>query len=231
MDKVDALESIKEAWDDKGLSLGDRILRVSNDFYAAGLDIEGTAAYLHTTVAELESILELGQFDDEIIEKISEVNPPKITWAILSSGSEEEVNHALDVLAKKKANSSAANNGVDGDNEASDDDNSKMDDEYIYEAMMEIAGPTLEQRVENLSYDALKHARKKGMDFGTLNDWEAKFLNSIAGQKRSGKTLTQKQLHRTAVILTKLVENGVIKHDSIDGDQEICDQILGALDM
>ena len=182
MNKTDALETIKEAWDDVSLSLGEKIIQISTAYYAAGLDISGTSAYIHTTESELNSLLELSEFDDEIIDAISRVNPPKTTWTVLSSASDEEVEHALKLL-------DARGQG-----------------------------------------DTLKHALKKGTDFGALSDWDTKFLKSIAAQKKRGKVLSEKQINSLTRILSKLVDNDVIKHDSIDGDQDICDEILEALE-
>ena len=214
MNKTDALETIKEAWDNEELSLGDKIIQISTAFYAAGLDISGTSAYIQTTESELNTLLELSEFDDDIIEAISRVNPPKTTWTVLSSASDEEVEHALKLLdgnerVGKRADSS---------------------DELIYYAMMEVSGPTVDQKVGNLSGDLLKHALKKGEDFGALTDWEKKFLKNVAGQKKRGKVLSEKQTVHLVKILNKLVDGNVIKHDSIDGDQDICDEILEALE-
>ena len=71
MNKTDALETIEEAWDDVSLSLGEKIIQISTAYYAAGLDISGTSAYIHTTESELNSLLELSEFDDEIIDAIA----------------------------------------------------------------------------------------------------------------------------------------------------------------
>ena len=214
MNKTDALETIKEAWDNDALSLGEKIIQISTAYYAAGLDISGTSAYIHTTESELNSLLELSEFDDDIIDAISRVNPPKTTWTVLSSASDEEVEHALELL------------------DASKDPGRQREssDEFVYYAMIEISGPTIEQKVGNLSSDNLRHALKKGEDFGALSDWDVKFLKSVAGQKRRGKVLSDKQVNSLIRILNKLADNDVIKHDSIDGDQDICDEILEALE-
>lgn len=216
MNKADALASIKEAWGNDSISLGDKITQVSSAFYGEGLDLAGTAAYLHTTESELRALLDLSEFDDNVIDRISKVNPPKTTWAVLASASDEEVEYALDKLASTQANGMRPTTSVD---------------EYVYQAMIEVSGPTVEQKVTNLSGDVLKHALKKGEDFGKLGDWDKKFLKSVSVQKKQGKVLTERQGKQLVRILTSLVEAGAITHHSIDGDQEICDQILEALEM
>ena len=214
MNKTDALETIKEAWNNDSLSLGEKIIQISTAYYAAGLDLSGTSAYIHATESELNSLLELSEFDDDIIDSISKVNPPKTTWTVLSSASDEEVEHALKLLSTKEQI----------------EQRSSSSDELVYYAMIEVSGPTIEQKIGNLSGDTLKHALKKGGDFGALSDWDTKFLKSIAAQKKRGKVLSEKQVNSLARILNKLVDKEVIKHDSIDGDQDICDEILEALE-
>ena len=214
MNKTDALETIRKAWLDKKLSLGEKIITISTAYYAAGLDISGTAAFIHATESELNSLLELSEFDDEIIDAISRVNPPKTTWTVLTSATDEEVEHALEMLGASQQSGKQR----------------ESSDEFVYHAMIEVSGPTVDQKVGNLSGDTLRHALKKGTDFGVLSDWDVKFLKSVAGQRKRGKTLSDKQINSLMIILNKLVDNNVIKHESIDGDQAICDEILGALE-
>ena len=101
--------------------------------------------------------------------------------------------------------------------------------EFVYQQMLEISGPTKEQKIQSLSGFTLSHALKKGKDFKALTDWETKFMNSVSNQKIRGKTLTEKQLDHVIVILNKLADVGAITRNSIDGDQKDCDMILDAL--
>jgi len=211
MNKTDALENIKETWEDSELELGEKILRISNDFSEAGLDLGATAAYIHTTESELSAFLQLGEFDDEIIEKISKVNPPTTTWTILASASDEEIEHALDALQK--------GNTV-----------SNLDDEYVYNTMIEVSGPSIEKKILNLNSDMIKTACKKGTDFHLLSESERKFMTSVAGQEKRGKVLSEKQINWLISILNKLIDNGAIVHNSIDGDQKTCDAILECME-
>lgn len=57
MDKVEALGCINEAWNSKNLSLEEKIIRISSDFYAVGLDISTTVAYIKATTSELDALL------------------------------------------------------------------------------------------------------------------------------------------------------------------------------
>ena len=217
MNRYEALEKIKEDWNNAEMTFGDKVIAVSETFYASGLDLASTAAYIKATPAELDSFLELGGLDEDIISQISEVNPPKTTWTMLTNASDEEITQALKALKEK--------NGHRGVNQVH-----CTFSEFVYEKMLEISGPTIEQKVGNLSGDDLKHLLKKGEDFGAFNDWGRKFLSNIARQKKRGKVLTDKQVASLIKILNSLVDKKVISKKSIDGDQDICDRIFEALD-
>lgn len=214
MDKFEALEHINATWHDPDIPLGEKILTVSNDFYAVGLDLSTTAAYIKATPAELDALLSLGALDEDIIELISKVDPPKTTWPLLASASEDEVKQALDALSKSKGSKGMPHSAIS---------------EFVYQQMIEVTGPTTEQLVGMLTGQELAHALKKGQDFNALSDWENKFMKSIVVQKKRGKTLSDKQLAHVLKILVSIAEKGVIKRNSIDGDKDICDKILDAI--
>ncbi len=216
MNKLEALENIKRTWEDNELKLGDKITRISENYYSVGLDLSGTATYIKATPTEFDSLLALSGLDEEIIDKISEIDPPKTTWMMLANASDEEIDEALKALK-------------DGKDTKSKEDKHFTISEYIYQKMLKVNGPTLEQRVSTLSGDDIKHASKKGEDYNVLNDWSIKFLKSLSAQKKRGKVFTDKQIKQLIKALDGLSESGAIKRNSIDGDQEICDRILDAL--
>ena len=217
MDKISALENIYETWNDTELSLADKIIGVSSDFYSAGLDLATTAAFIKATPAELETLLGLSGLDDDIIELISEVNPPNTTWTMIMEASDEEIRQALVSLRSNRGNSY----GKEANCTAS---------EFVFQKMLEVSGPTIEQKVGSLSGDDLKHALKKGLDFDILNDWQKKFIKSVAAQRKMGRTLTDKQVNSLKDALSIMVDKGAITKNSLDGDQDICDRILDALE-
>ena len=52
----------------------------------------------------------------------------------------------------------------------------------------------------------LGHILKKAQDFGALTTkWEKEFLPSIVRQKKSGKTLTSKQLEKLIGVITTII--------------------------
>ena len=204
MEKIDALELIKEAWDSAKLSLEEKIIKISDAFYSVGLDIK-------TTPAEFDAFLSLSNLDDELIRMISEANPPKTTWPLLACGSDEEIKKALMALS---ASSSLKNESVS---------------EFIYQQMIEVAGETPEQLVSQFTGGELYYLANKAKNFNSVNQKKLDFLNSLAGQKKRGKVLSEKQLAALIDLLSYLVDNNVIQRDSIDGDKELCNKVLDAI--
>jgi len=212
MDKIEALEIIKETWDDETLSLEAKINIISDAFYSVGLDIATTASYIKATPAEFETFLSLSNLDDEIISMISKANPPKATWLLFASGNDEEITKALTALgtSSKSQYESVC--------------------EFVYQQMIEIAGETTEHIVSRLTGNELFYLAKKAKDFNTVNSNKIKFLNNIAGQKKRGKVLSDKQISFLIDVLNDLADNKVIQRNSIDGDAELCDKVLDAID-
>ena len=216
MEKVDALEKIKELWWDSDITLGEKIVQISNEFYTVGLDLPTTAAFIKATPVELDSMLALGGLDDEIIEMISKANPPKTTWQLIANASDEEIVQALNALSagKKDSEKSESNTAVS---------------EFVYQKMREVAGPTPEQLLARLTGPEIARIRRKGESFNALSDWDIKFLKSVASRVSRDNILSEKQLATLRRIFTNLVDKGAIVRNSIDGDQELCDKVLDAL--
>ncbi len=212
MDKVDALELIKKTWESENLSLEDKIITISDAFYSVGLDIATTASFIKTTPAEFYAFLSLSNLDEDMIRMISDANPPKTTWPLLSSGNDEEIKKALTALS---ATSRAQNESVS---------------EFIYQQMIEVAGSTSEQLISELTGGELFTLAKKAKNFTSVTPNTLKILNNLAGQKKRGKVLSEKQLALLKDILNNLADNKVIQRNSIDGDEELCDRVLDALE-
>lgn len=216
MNRFEALERIKATWDDVGLSLGEKIDIISTAYYSVGLDIATTAAFIKATPTEIGALLSLSTLDDDIIKMISEVDPPKTTWALLANASDNEIRQALSALVNAKKSHKENQSPI-------------SISKFVYQQMLDVAGPTPEQLVGMLSGNELGHALKKGQDFNALSPWDTNFFKGIVAQKKRGKALSQKQLTVIIRILTELSDRGVIKRNSIDGDEIICDKILDAI--
>ncbi len=211
MNKLEALEYIKESWNSAELSLEDKVIKISDAFYSVGLDVATCANYIKATPAEFDAFLSLSNLNDEIIRLISDANPPKTTWPLLSSGNDDEIKKALSALS---ASSKIINESVS---------------EFIYQQMIEIAGETPEQLIAQLTGGEMFYLANKAKSFSSVSQKQIIFLNSLAGQKKRGKVLTEKQIAALINTLNILADNNVIQRNSIDGDKEICDKVLNAL--
>lgn len=212
MDKIDALEIIRKTWNSENLSLEEKIITISEAFYSVGLDIATTANFIKTTPAELYAFLSLSNLDEDMIRMISEVNPPKTTWPLLSSGNDDEIKKALSALSDT---SRLKNESVS---------------EFIYQQMIEVAGSSSEQLIAQLTGGEMFALAKKAKSFSSVTPNTIKFLNSLAGQKKRGKALSEKQIAILKDVLNNLADNKVIQRNSIDGDEKLCDKVLDALE-
>lgn len=214
MNRLDALESIKRAWDDPGMPLDERALSISSDFYSTGLDLGTAAAYINATPSELEALLGLGGLDEELLTEIAAANPPKTAWTFLNCASEDEARHSLAALTDERGQ--AKRNHADAG-------------QVMYRSMVESAELTPVQKVAALSAADIRHAYEKAKQYKVNDDYMDRFMPDIARQRSRGKTLNGRQSNKLHELLEKIADAGAICRDSIDGDADICDRILDAL--
>jgi hypothetical protein len=210
MDKIDILDLIKKVWENEDLSLEEKIIKISDAYYSVGLDIATTANYIKATPSEFDAFISLSSLDGDLIRMISEANPPKTTWPLLASGNDDEIKKALEALS---TSSRPKNESIS---------------EFVFQQMIEIAGETPEQIISQLTGDNLFYLANKAKDFN-MEDKRIKFLYSVAGQKKRGKVLSERQIEVVISILNDLADNNVIQRNSIDGDKELCDKVLDAI--
>lgn len=211
MNKFEALDVIKETWNAKDLTLEDKIAKISEAFYSVGLDVATSANYIKATPAEFDAFLSLSNLNDEMIKLISEANPPKTTWPLLASGSDDEIKKALTALS---GSAKLINESIS---------------EFIFQQMIEVAGETPEQLTSQLTGGELFYLAGKASNFNTVSSKTIDFLKSLAAQKKRGKVFSEKQVAALMNILNTLADNNVIQHNSIDGDKDLCEKILNAL--
>lgn len=210
MNKVEALENIKNVWNDKNIILGEKIEKISSYFYSTGLDLLSTASFIKATPSELDALLSLSELDEDLINRISLINPPKTTWIMLANASHEEIEEALKVMEKNLHPKI-------------------LYSELVYKSMIDIAGSTPEQKVNKLKAGEIKRIREKAEQYKMLSAREINFLKSIASQKGRKATLSEKQISWFLSILNKLVDANVFSKNSMDDDQELCDKVLECL--
>lgn len=148
MNKINALEEINRIWNNREILLGDKINNISELFYSEGLDLSATAAYIKSTPSELDALLSLSELSQPILDRISKINPPKTTWMMLGNASEEEINQALEALEK-------------GEYSTKSNCNNYTFSEFIYNKMIEVSEPKIEQKVLMITGEEFSHIRKK----------------------------------------------------------------------
>ena len=216
MDKYEALCKIDKTWNDDSLSLKDKIYLISDEYYSEGLDLASTAAFISATPTELDSLLSLSDLDECLINRISQINPPKTTWTFFAQAGDDEINKALEGLESERA---------------VPDRRKQTASELVYSKMLEVAEPTVQQKVNKLPGSDLIDVWKKDTTyFKQLSEKDSNFLRKIGFQKaKTNQDLSEKQLKWLTDILVKLADAEVIKRDSKDGDKEVCDRILDAI--
>lgn len=210
MNKIEALENIKTIWNDKNMNLEEKIQGISTNFYSAGLDLSSTASFIKATPSELDALLSLSELDDDLLDRISSINPPKTTWIMLANANHNEIEEALNAME------SNLNDKI-------------LYSELVYKSMIDVAEPTPEQKVNTLTAKEIKHIREKAEQYNALSASEIKFLKSLASRKGKGLSFTKKQINWLVSILNALIDKNVLSKNSIDGDQDICDKVFECL--
>lgn len=217
MNPQEALKTIKKIWESKEERLGDKIIKISDCFSAADLEIIPTACYINATPSELEAFLALRDLDDEILEMLSEINPPNTTWTLIANANEEEIRSSLNLWKYAKDR---------------DDDGIPtfmIPSEYIYDSMSSVSKPTADKGIILLSGKDIEHALKKGKAFKELSEYDEKFLKNIARRKQKCQMLTDKQKDYLVTVLNNLADKKIISRDSIDDDRNIDVMLLESI--
>ena len=206
----DPFEGLEIAWTSSELTLAEKAYVIASLHMRSRMTLEGTARMTGATSAQIQALLELATLDDEDLQRVSEANPPATTWFLFAGASSSAIKAGIDALGRPQSVEKSALLEV-------------------YEAIRTTVGLTPDERIAALPGKTLEYLQKKGIQYGGLDEWQAKFLRNISGQKRSGKTLTEKQLAKLREILILLAQKGAISRKSVDGDQALCNEVLDAL--
>jgi hypothetical protein len=183
---------------------------LSEAFSSAGINLRIGAVALNVRPAELQAALNLASLDDESLQLLAGQNPPPTTWFSLASASTGAIRAALEALASTQSKHAPSS--------------------VVEAAIRNIAGPSVTEKVAGLPSEAFGHAAKKAEAFQLLTEKSRKALGGFQRTKRSSGSLSGAQVAYARDLLQQLVDGGAITRNSKDGDKEICDQILDALD-
>ena len=204
---------IVEAWSERNnQTISDWVKKVSDVFANSQSSVIATARVLKIHPAELFAVLNLATLEEQLLEKISQYNPPITTWLSLSKADSVGIEAALEALEaarKEKSRTSPC--------------------QLVDDAIERVGGGGPTSRVAKLDSKTILHAAKKAEDYGALTPKSRAALKKFGSMRKTGKLLTPKQIGYMQGMLEDLVKRSVIKRDSSDGDQELCNQILDAL--
>ena len=200
--------SFREAWSSR-VPFDTWVRNVGDSFADAELSLEAAASAAGVNPAELEAVLHLALMDAEDLALLATKVPPKTTWFLFASASHAGVQAGLEALRRDNKPTSAFGT--------------------VRRAMYEVEGPDEAERVAALPAEVFAHLAKKAKQYNRLRDNDRKALGDFARRKRSGQPLTIRQVAYATGLLTDLVEAGVVSPTSPDGDQDICNLVLAAL--
>jgi len=206
----DKYSGLLSAWNDiDNVPFDVWVMNVSESYFRAGIGLNFAARLLNIRPAELQAALNLAILDEDDLSLLVDLDPPNTTWFGLASASTEALQAAILALRNASGDKSPAS--------------------LVDEAIKTISGPSSLERISALSSEAFGHAAKKAQAYDLLPEKSRKALKNWQSNIRTGRGLTPSQAAYAKSLLQQLCDGGAIVRNSADGDQEICDQILDAL--
>lgn len=189
----------------------DWVLDLSDSFNDMNIGLKLAAKLIEVRSEELQAALNLSILEESQLKKIGKINPPKTTWYRLAESDEEEFDVVLKTL-------SSISDGV-------------SPSIAIEEAIRAFRGPTPIEKIAALSSEAFARALKKDDSFKILTEKDRNLLKTLKTKVSTGSIMSMAQASYASDVLKKLVRGGAIKRNSPDGDSEICNQIMDALEI
>lgn len=209
MNKYDAFV---QAWNSRGeKEFHEWVLDLSDAFNDMNIGLKLAAKLIEARSEELQAALNLSILEESQLKKIGKINPPKTTWYRLAESDEDEFEIVLKTLTNISEGVSPSI--------------------AIEEAIRAFRGPTPIEKISALSSEAFARAIKKDDSFKILTEKDRNLLKSLKTKVSTGATMSMAQASYASDVLKKLVQGGAIKRNSPDGDTEICNQIMDALEI
>ena len=207
----DKFAKLINAWSNtEKLPFDQWLMDLSGAFASAGMTLKIGAVVLDVRPAELQAALNLASLDEESLLLLAGQNPPPTTWFSLASASTGAIKAALEALSSTEEKHSPSS--------------------VVEAAIRNISGPSVPEKVGALPSEVFGHAAKKAEAFQLLTEKSRNALKGFQRTKRTAGSLSPAQVAFAKDLLNQLIDGGAISRDSQDGDKEICDQILDALD-
>lgn len=198
-----------EAWDSSRNPFNVYVSRLGAALQTSRLSVSAAAVVLDTQPIELMALKQLASLPDEMLALLDGPPPPKTTWLHLASaGSIEAMKAGLKALAKTGVTSPA---------------------HAVKEAIKRFEGPSAEEKVMRIQVSTLWAMWKKAKAYNALGNKGQRALADLTGKIGKGFPMSPPQIAFLKGLLEQLAQEKVIRRDSPDGDQEVCNEVLDAL--
>lgn len=207
----ESFRALKEAWSGRRRPLVSWVRSVEDAFSRSNLVIADAAELIDSTEAELEAVLRLCLLEDNILDLVSEADPPMTTWLLLTEVPSADIPEVLEAASNVTTVQS---------------DYQRMD-----AAIREVTGRSSVSAVQNIDPDLLDFALRKATAYSIWPQTKKHYraLRDFASRRRSSRPLTARQTAYARSLLNEIVESGAIRVPSPDGDDELCGAILKAI--
>lgn len=204
-----ATETLWAAWHQPREPLDVWVRAFSASYQAAGLSVEEVAEVVAATQAEIEAVLRLDALDDAHLALVATAHPPMTTWLLLSEVPTQHIAKALAGLEGRPYGTAY---------------------ESVRVVIQDLVGLRPAERVAVIDHALftflVDKASQYGFWAGERGTKNLKALNGFASQRKAGKPLTPKQAAYALGMMTELVNGGVIRVPSRDGDDAACEAII-----
>lgn len=202
-----------EAWAARSsLEFVDWVVVLSESFENSAYSLQRAAGIAGVHPAELFAYLKVATLEDEVLQEFARVMPPITSWLSICSSSPKGSLAALKAIETQK--------GKPG-----------FSPWRTAETAIETTtGGSVHTKLGAMPSALLSFAARKATKYGALTEKSRNALKNMASTKRSGKSLTVKQIGYIESLLRQLVREEVISPDTRDGDLNECLEILNLLE-
>lgn len=193
-----------------GERFADWVMRVNNQVLRSGLGVVRFAQAVNTRPAEILAVMRLATLDPADLQALDDNVPPKTTWLSFAHAESSKIREAV-LAMEREAGSESRETVLRG---------------ILHVDQLEDAS----KAVRGLPASTLRHFVAKATAYSAFNERQAKAFKSLVSYHARGADLSEAQVEYLKGLLKILASSGAISRQSREGDQELCNQILDAID-
>ena len=202
-----------EAWAARGsMDFIDWVIVLSESFENSAYSLQRAAGIAGVHPAELFAYLKVATLEDEVMQEFARVMPPITSWLSICSSNTKGALAALSAIEEQK--------GQPG-----------FSPWRTAETAIEVTtGGSIHAKLGAMPSALLSFAAKKAAKYDALTEKNRNALKNMATTKKSGKSLSVKQIGYIESLLRQLVKEEVISPQTKDGDLNECLEIIQLLE-